>query len=678
MAGEDLDKLLSFFKNLGPEEAAKAFETIQNKSSQAIDSLGGLQNKANQVTQTLQNLGSSALQSLQHFEDFDKISLQNLTKNLARNQTELVNITSQIGLIGLSLRSNFKPEAFSVLGEAAKESTADIDETLESINKLLGFRPEKDDPLSRTVRTIENLIRLGDPTKQVEMGLIATSAASGELGDLLENVGEDLSGLTLKAEKYSRITYDLANASGLNQKQVSQYARQLMSIPGAMDTSIESFEKGIDDLHLLDAAMKIGTGTGIGFTRVAEDLAFQYQELGTTGREALEYTTRLSSVSQQLRLPLEGIRSYAESAAKSFRFLGDNTQGTLDIFERFAPALQEGGLGARAINDIIGDVSSNISQLGLAQKAFLSSQTGGPGGLQGGYQIDLLLKQGKVDQVYQKVEESLRKQFGGRIVTLEEAASDSRAAGQFTKQVQLLTQGPTKIASSEQEAYRLLDVFAKGQKTTGEFKSPTEAFESALKTGDALQERQTNILSKVLNEQERATQLASISAYNLTRLVAGNERMDLAKVLNQAREQSSIFTAETGKLISGEGYLEGGQEVKEVVNDFFEQFNSETKTGTNLLGGFFQNFLNLSSEKANALLPKNFSQDLNTLVQNTKNNTNQSQSSDKLHITVDQTCANCHNQIARTEATRIGKKLISQQSSNQAIAPYIGFQPGLE
>jgi hypothetical protein len=295
--------------------------------------------------------------------------------------------------------------------------------------------------------------------------------------------------------------------------------------------------------------MKIGTGTGVGFSRTLEDISFQYLELGTSGKEALDYTARLSASSQTLRMPMENIRSYAEGAARSFRYLGDNTQSAINIFERFAPTLQKSGLGVRAISDLIGGVTSNISQMGIAQKSFLSSQTGGPGGLQGGYQIELLMKQGKVDEVYKKVEDSLRKQFGGRIVTLEEAAKDNRAAGQFTKQVQLLTQGPTKIAGSEQEAYKILDVLAKGGPEKAKpLTDQGGAFRSALETGDKLQERQVNILTQLENQTERGVQLASITAYNTTRQLVGTEGDQLRTIISAMREKSSE------NLGTGDGY----------------------------------------------------------------------------------------------------------------------------
>lgn len=667
----DLEQIVTFFKNLGSSDVAASI-------SKADESLGKLKQKAGEVTDEVKRIGSSALESFRSFQEIDISVLSSLTKNLAHSNHELVSLTGQIGTLTVALKSGIRPEAFNVLSDAARESTSEIDGTIENINKLFGINPNKDNPLAKTFKTIEDLIRLGDPTKQLEMGLISTASSSGQLGDLLQTVGDDFEGLTEKAEQFSRITYELANTSGLTQKQVAGYAKQLMAIPGAMDTVIDSQEKGIADLHLLDAAMKIGTGTGVGFSRTLEDLSFQYSELGTTGKEALDYTTRLANSSQTLRMPMENIRSYTEGTARSFRYLGDNTQAAINIFERFAPTLQKSGLGVRAVSDLIGGVTQNISQMGIAQKSFLSTQTGGPGGLQGGYQIELLMKQGKVDEVYKKVEDSLRKQFGGRIVTLEEAAADNRSAGQFTKQVQLLTQGPTKIAGSEQEAYKILDVLAKGGPDKARPLTDQESsFRSALETGDKLQERQVNILTQLENQAERQVQLASITAYNTTRQLAGTEGDKLRSIISGMREKSSenLGTAEGGQLFTGIGSLEGGQMPGEVMQDVMLDLEEQTRNGRNLVSQFFSNFTTLGKMEMEKILPQGFGQQI---ISSAKEKAFQAKENgkEKLEMVVQAVCQKCNQEMMRSEATRIGNQIVDRRETNRALAVHTGVDHG--
>lgn len=669
MANEDT--LLNLVKNLGSPELIQAAQ----KTEVAVKKI---KEKTKEATEAVKEFGAETIKSIQSFNNIDSAAIDSLIKKTSRSNEELVAFGSQSLLVQQTLKKGFSPEAFSSIGEAAKESTSNINETLDSVNKLLGIDINKDNPIAKTLRSAESLIKLGDSTREFEMGLISTAAASGQLGDLLESVGDDFNGLILKSEQFSRITYELANASGLGQKQVAGYAKELMTIPGAMDTVVKSQEEGIADMHLLDATMKIGVGSGVGFTQTMKDLSFQYSELGTTGKQALDYTARLSAVSQELKMPMENVRSYTEGAARSFRYLGDNTQSAINIFERFAPTLQKGGLGVRAVSDLIGGVTQNISQMGIAQKSFLSSQTGGPGGLQGGYQVELLMKQGKVDDVYKKVEQSLRKQFGGRIVTLEEAAADNRAAGQFTKQVQMLTQGPTKIASSDQEAYRILDVLAKGGPEKAGPKTDSEtAFRSALKVGDELQERQTNILSKIENETQRGTQLASISAYNLTRLALGTEREGMQTVISASRDKSSetLGTAEAGKLFTGVTHLEGGQTPAEVIKDYFGDFEAQTRDGKSMITEFFSNFTNIGKEEINKILPEGFGSQISAAAKQ-KASEAKDAVKDKVEVTVQTICEKCNLQTARTEATRIAGQTVDRRDTNRALAVHTGVDHG--
>jgi hypothetical protein len=143
-----------------------------------------------------------------------------------------------------------------------------------------------------------------------------------------------------------------------------------------------------------------------------------------------------------------------------------------------------------------------VSKLDIAQRTFVSARTGGPGGLQGGYDVALAMREGRMDEVYGKVEETLRDMMGGEIVTLEQAAVDPRAAAQMARQTQMLTTGPLAIAGSEGEACRVLDAFAKGETGVGKEvigETPEMASVKAITRGNTIQERQASILTDIHN-----------------------------------------------------------------------------------------------------------------------------------------------------------------------------------
>jgi hypothetical protein len=351
-------------------------------------------------------------------------------------------------------------------------------------------------------------------------------------------------------------------------------------------------EDATDSIQLLDAAMKIAQGTGQDFKDVVNQLNTTFRDFGTIGEEPLQIIARISDASQNLRMPLDLVKSYVTGASSSFKMFGQNAQGAINILERFTPALAESGAGPEMIKDLVSGVTEGIRSMGIAEKAFLSAQTGGAKGLQGSYQIDLALKQGKVDEVYQKVEQNLRKQFGGRIVTLEEAAKDSRAAGQFTKQIQMLKSPALGgIAKSDAEAERLLDVFSKvkkpGEKVS--IKTPEESFKAAMSVGDKLQERQYNVLTQINNISERSAQLQAIIAFNTSRQFLGAEG-GLQDYIRSIRERNQKGVG-SEKLITGTG-TELGKTADQAIQDALGNIQGNTSEAQDKLKEILPDFIN--------------------------------------------------------------------------------------
>ena len=138
----------------------------------------------------------------------------------------------------------------------------------------------------------------------------------------------------------------------------------------------------------------------------------------------------------------------------------------------------------------------------IAQQAFLSGMTGGVGGLQGAFEIDIMLAEGKVDEVAGKVESAMRKMFGGELVTREEAAGSQAAAAQMLKQVQMLTTGPFKVAETRRQAYAIIEKMRAGDLTTVDLKLPEgeDAMMKVMKAGDKRREGQLSKLIEINNK----------------------------------------------------------------------------------------------------------------------------------------------------------------------------------
>jgi len=519
--------------------------------------------------------------------------MSSLGKAISSVNPEFKSLGAQIAGIGITLALDIKPDAFLALGEGAKKSTGDLTGTYDVLEKF-----------SSKLKVLTMPARLGDSAKAMETSILQAGAASGELGVILNEVGGDMSGLEGKLIKYTKMTYDIGNATGYSSKQVAEYAGMLRQIPGSLDLTISSSDGAIGNIHMLEAAMQVASGTGQNFEEVFKDLNFTYRQFGTIGEEALEYVSRMSIASQNLKMPLEDVKSFTTDAAMAFRFLGNNTQGAISIMEKLGPAMQASGLGPDAIKSLLGSATKSIADFGIAQKAFLSGSSGGRGGMRGAYEIDLSLKEGNIHEVMDKVRESLSKQFGGKIVTLSEAAKDDKAAAQFTKQVQMITTGPTKIAGNQQEAYALLEAFAKGERgqVTPEISKQEDAFKKALSVGDKLQERQFNQLVAINNELQLVSQYSSISAYNMTRLLLGTKGGGANSIdILESMKEASAAAASLGRRKPS---TEGGEETTAglTIGEIAEDAPAKAMEALNRLVGRAKNMAGDAVEGTSELL----------------------------------------------------------------------------
>jgi hypothetical protein len=140
-----------------------------------------------------------------------------------------------------------------------------------------------------------------------------------------------------------------------------------------------------------------------------------------------------------------------------------------------------------------------------------------------------------MDEVFADVEQTLKQMMGGQLVTLEQAATDQGAAAQMTKQVQMLTSGPLKIAGSEAEAFKILEAFSKGGMPSMEDVKgkPEDVLADTVKTGNQIQEHQLDALNVVRNEAEKQSVIAAFSLDSLRKIATGKESTLGQKILRQ-------------------------------------------------------------------------------------------------------------------------------------------------
>lgn len=415
------------------------------------------------------------------------------------------------------------PKSFIDIGESAKDASADINESVEAISKVTGIN-------SKWINALASSAEAG---KKMEFGLVAMAAASGQLTTMIGITGDRLDNLPGKAESWSQMTQRIGNDVGALSPTVSKLANQLgIAIPGALNDIDKPGEIAGQRITQLQALMEVATGTGQSYETVVKDVIDVFETMGIQGTPALEFVARMQAASEAIGLPLKFVKQYATEAAGSFALFADDTkaaanmtQSAVNIMGRLGPALQQSGLGPKAVTDLVRGVTDGISKMDTAQKAFLSSQTGGSGGLQGAFQIDQMLAEGKIDQVFDKVKQNMMQKLGGPIVTRTQAAGSPEMAAQFQKQIMfMMSPAMGGMAKDQASAVKLLEAMASGKAEMPEgMQDKDKTLKDTMDRGAKLQERGNSKLTEISNYTKRMAELGALSNAGLFRELFGSE-----------------------------------------------------------------------------------------------------------------------------------------------------------
>lgn len=456
--------------------------------------------------------------------------------------TKLVgNFTESLGDIGIKAALFVEPlvnvlprptNLFGELGSAAKQAGVDLTESTTAMqNALSRISPF----LGKFAGTI---LESANQTQNLELNMMNTAAGAGEFNKLIAAAGPNLENMRDLLSNYTSKIETSAGSTGKLSTAVAMWADQLRRVPGALDEQIKMGGENNQTLSMLTATIQVASGTGMQQKDVVDLLSFAYRQLGTTGQGALEFVSQMAIVAQDLNMPLDIMTRTTQRAAESFKLFGDNTRSTIDITKQFSSALKDSALGPEAIAGLVDQVTGGINKMDIAHKAFVSSRSGGPGGVAGAFEIDLLLQQGKLDQVFEMVKKSMQQSFGGPVVTLNDVGKNPAMANELLKQVSYLKQ-VAGIAGNDQEAYRILEVMKKGGSAEGAItRKPEDALKTALETGNKIQVSQTNELIKIQNEMLRVTRAQAFNNAELVRVLGGN-RVDIEMEMNKSKAKEA-------------------------------------------------------------------------------------------------------------------------------------------
>lgn len=337
------------------------------------------------------------------------------------------------------------------------------------------------------------MLRSADNTLKAQNALVQYAGKTGNLSALFAAAGPNLSNMNELISQQRIALLDSAQAVNLLPEEVEKYYDKLGSIPGAFTASVTASDGVIarsggnmsKTVSMLSATILTAIGSGRSYESVMQDLNTAFKNYGLTGESALKFSASMRKISDDNAISIDTVQSALSATANEFgRFAqaGDTasrmSQGLAENMDLYTDALKKAGMTGDAAANTYVKLGKNISDMSIAQKAFLSQQTGGPGGLQGAFQIEKMLKDGDIKGVMDKVRKQML-QMTGEAVSIEEAANSPAAASRLTRQREILKQGPLgSMASNDQDASRILEAFS----NMGKGKAPDTDFSKTLGT----------------------------------------------------------------------------------------------------------------------------------------------------------------------------------------------------
>jgi len=398
------------------------------------------------------------------------------------------------------------------------------------------------------IELLQRFAEKADSARRAETAFMQIAAASGQLGKAFTGAAVDSTKLQTGLLQMASLTQNLAITTGLLPEKLAEMAAMFgKTIPGALDQTIVA-AGGINNF---DAVLRLAAGSGRSFNDILDDLKTAYDELGLSGEKALKFTALISETSNALGIRLTDVESTLKTVAANFRYIGDNTEAATRAMARFVPALRETGLSAKASSDLVAGMINNVKNLEIGTKAFISARSGGPGGLQGAFQIEKLMREGKMDEVMKMVEGTLKKQIGGKIVSLQEASQSPELAAQRFKQQAMLKSGAFGgLAKNDEEASRILDAMATGasfSKETGNIiKSGQDAMAEQISRGNSIQERNASALDASIVFLDRIATASDIQAMNIVKKEIGTDNPYYKQIYNQQKSTMQDYAKSYG------------------------------------------------------------------------------------------------------------------------------------
>lgn len=353
----------------------------------------------------------------------------------------------------------------------------------------------------------QSMLTAADNGLRLQNAVLQMAGATGNLDEAFKLAGPNLENMNALLSKHQDVITQAGAATGLPTAQIEKYYAQLGAIPQSLGSLVKGSGDANSSVNMLAATMKVATGTGRNFSDVVDDLKIAFKEYGLVGEDALKFSAQMSKVANNLGVEMNVVKSALSGTADTFKMFATSQKdatamasGFANMLNTYAAALEHTGFSGTQAVEVVKSMIGQMGNLNIAQKSFLSAQSGGAGGLMGGFQIERMMREDPA-KVMKMIQDQLRK-TSGPVVTHEQAEQSEGAARQYQKQLLMLQQGPFgSLAKGPQEAERLLAALGDMEKGGGagaaaKALSP-DVVQDSMKQGTAIQEKSYTVLTEI-------------------------------------------------------------------------------------------------------------------------------------------------------------------------------------
>lgn len=540
--GEQLAKANEEVMRLGLNSdniLSKMLQQLKNYSQAMTDAAKttGVFNDITKLSNEASKIFGTSIENTSEF--FEKLS------HVTQEQSNALSVLS-VGLLGVSKifnslgADNRGLQTFSGQIKEIVNSADKLTEPFQILAKSFGF-----DVNSKNLSMVKgylldianNLGQGTDKAMQFSRGIFDLAARTGQLKDLYNQAGPGLENLINLSENYNQKLFAIGATTNTMPEKMGEYFNMLNKLPGLLDDNVSSGDQAADTMNQMAKMIQLAHGTGQSFEEVLTQTTTAFETFGLRGNDALNMVSRASQLSRELGITLDDTKGLIGETANSFRMLGDNTTSVSRITEQFFNGLRNSGLGVKPALDTIRGMTDALANLNIAQKAFISARSGGPGGLLGGIQIERDLASGKADEVLNKIRQSFTQQVGGRIMTREDVNTQADAR-EFTRQRALLQSGAFgNIAKSDEQAAAILKAFS----SPGQIDKRTadQVLNESVKEGANYEKLTATTLAKISNQIEAFKSRGQFAAARVAQgMTEGESGRAVNAYMDDARRRS--------------------------------------------------------------------------------------------------------------------------------------------